>query len=142
VDHLIEHGHTQIGFAGDLSQRDIRERFEGYRDALADHGIDVRREWFYETTGNHEPGGADAADRFIAAGMPTTATIAATDRNAIGFARALRASDFVLPRDQALIGFDHTESGARLVPRLSTVDPHHDRVGELAVNLLLSQLRC
>ena len=141
VDHLIEHGHTQIGFAGDLSQRDIRERFEGYRDALADHGIDVRREWFYETTGNHEPGGADAGDRFIAAGMPTTATIAATDRNAIGFARALRASDFVLPRDQALIGFDHTESGARLVPRLSTVDPHHDRVGELAVNLLLAQLR-
>ena len=72
---------------------------------------------------------------------PTTAVVAATDRNAIGFQRALRAAGLVLPRDQAVIGFDHADSGARVTPRLSTVDAHYDRVGETAVSLLLSRMR-
>ncbi|WP_328991389.1 substrate-binding domain-containing protein [Kribbella sp. NBC_01245] len=139
VRHLLDHGHTRIGFVGNPSQRDIRERYEAYLSTLADHGIE--QDWFHETADNHEQAGADAAARFLAAGVPTTATIAATDRNAIGFLRALRIGGLVLPRDQAVIGFDHTDSGARLLPRLSTVDPHNDRVGRLAVDLLLARLR-
>jgi len=141
VGHLIEHGHTAIGFVGNITQRDLRERYAAYRATLSEHGIDPRPEWFFDTVDNHEQGGADAAARFLAAGAPTTATFAATDRNAIGFSRALRTSGLVLPRDQAVIGFDHTESGARLSPRLSTVDPHNDRLGELAVSLLLARMR-
>jgi PAS domain S-box-containing protein len=141
VEHLVGHGHTRVAFIGNLAQRDIRERFEAYRSTLAEHGIEPEPDWFFETVDNHEQGGADAAARLLAAGVPTTATVAATDRNAIGFLRALRATGLVLPRDQAVIGFDHTESGARLVPRLSTVDPHNDRVGELAVKLLLARFR-
>lgn len=141
VEHLLEHGHTRIGFVGCLAQLDVRERFDAYQTALEDHGIRAEPEWLFEATDSAEHGGAEAAARYLAAGAPTVATVAATDRNAIGFIRALRAGGLVLPRDHAVIGFDHTESGARLVPRLSTVDPHHDRVGELAVNLLLAQLR-
>lgn len=141
VEHLIEHGHSRIGFVGNLAQLDIRERYEAYRAALEDHGIRAEPEWLFEATDSAEQGGAEAAARYLAAGSPTAATVAGTDRNAIGFIRALRARGLVLPRDHAVIGFDHTESGARLVPRLSTVDPHHDRVGELAVSLLLAQLR-
>jgi PAS domain S-box-containing protein len=140
VEHLLEHGHTRIAFVGRPSQCDIRERYESYCDTLADHGVRPEPEWYFETPDDLEQGGAEAAARFLAAGVPTTAAMAATDRNAIGFVRALRASGLVLPRDQAVIGFDHTEGGARLVPRLATVDPHNDRVGELAVNLLLARL--
>lgn len=139
LQHLVEHGHTRIGFIGSPLQRDIRERYDAYRTALAEHGIKPGR--FYETVDNHEQGGSEAAARLLADGLPTTATIAATDRNAVGFIRALRAAGLVLPRDQAVIGFDRTETGARLVPRLSTVDPHNDRVGGLAVKLLLARLR-
>lgn len=141
VGHLLEHGHTRIGFVGDLSQRDIRERYEGYRDALLTHDIEPHKEWFFETAGNHEPGGEEAAARFVATGMPTTATVAATDRNALGFVQALRAHGLAVPRDLAVIGFDHTDSGARTIPRLTTVDPHHDRVGELAADLVLDLLQ-
>ncbi|MET7279293.1 substrate-binding domain-containing protein [Kribbella sp. NPDC005582] len=139
VRHLIDHGHTRIGFIGNPAQRDIRERYEAYRAALVEHGID--QEWFQETADNHEQAGADAAARLLATGLPTTATVAATDRNAIGFLRTLRTAGVVLPRDHAVIGFDHTDSGARLLPRLSTIDPHNDRVAGLAVDLLLARLR-
>ncbi|MHA3946419.1 substrate-binding domain-containing protein [Cellulomonas bogoriensis] len=141
VEHLMGHGHVRIGFVGDLSQQDIRERYEGYRAAMADNGIQPDPGWLLEVTGTHGQSGADAAARFVAGGMPTTATIAATDQNAIGFIRALRAADFALPRDHAVIGFDHTDGGARMIPRLSSVNPRHDQVGEIAVEEVLAMFR-
>ncbi len=141
VEHLLGHGHTAIGFVGCLTQRDMRERFAAYRSTLAEHGIEAPDAWIFEASDNHEQGGADAAARMLTLGTPTTAVVAATDRNAIGFQRALRAAGLVLPRDQAVIGFDHADSGARVTPRLSTVDAHYDRVGETAVSLLLSRMR-
>lgn len=140
VEHLLAHGHSRIGFAGDLTQRDIRERFEAYRDALAARGIEADHAWFFAANGNQEQGGLDAGARFLAAGRPTTATFAGTDANAIGFMRALRASDRALAHEHAVIGFDHTEIGARVLPRLSTVNPHHDDVGALAVDWLIAEL--
>ena len=140
VEHLLGHGHSRIGFAGDLTQRDIRERFEAYRDALAARGIEAEDAWFFAANGNQEQGGLDAGARFLAAGRPTTATLAGTDINAIGFMRALRASDRALAREHAVIGFDHTEIGARFLPRLSTVNPHHDDVGVLAVDRLIAEI--
>ena len=89
----------------------MRERFAAYRATLAEHGIEAPDAWIFEASDNHEQGGADAAARMLARGTPTTAVVAATDRNAIGFQRALRAAGLVLPRDQAVIGFDHADSG-------------------------------
>ena len=141
VEHLIWHGHTAIGFLGNLGQRDMRERFAAYRTTLAEHGIESDDSWWYEASDNQEQGGVDAAARMLQGGTPTTAVIAATDRNAVGFQRALRSHGLVLPRDQAVVAFDHADSGARVSPRLSTVDAHFGRVGEQAVGLLLARMR-
>ncbi len=141
VEHLLRHGHTRIGFAGDLAQGDVRERFEAYRATLRGHGIDPDESWFVHAPGNSVQGGAEAADALNEAGRPTTATLAATDLAALGLVRGLQAAGAALPRDHAVIGFDRTVGGGRQVPRLSTVDPHHDRVGELAVAHLLVRLR-
>lgn len=142
VEHLIAHGHREIGFLGNLRQADIVERHEAYLATLVAHGITPRPEWLYRTVDNQEASAATVAQALVGGpGLPTTATVAATDRNAIGFSRALRAQGLSLPGDQALVGFDHSEAGARLRPRLATVDPHHDQVGELAVSLLLARIR-
>ncbi|MBD8058835.1 substrate-binding domain-containing protein [Cellulomonas sp. JH27-2] len=140
VEHMLGHGHRAIGFVGSLGQLDMRERFAAYRSTLAEHGIEARDSWIYPASDNHEQGGMDAAARLLAAGTPTTAVVSATDRNAVGFQRALRSAGLVLPRDQAVFAFDHADSGARTTPRLSTVDAHYDRVGAQAVSLLLSRM--
>jgi DNA-binding LacI/PurR family transcriptional regulator/PAS domain-containing protein len=142
VEHLLAHGHREIGFLGSLRQADIVERHEAYLATLLAHGITPRPEWLYRTADNQEASAATVAQALVGGpGLPTTATIAATDRNAIGFSRALRAQGLDLPGDQAIIGFDHSEAGARVRPRLASVDPHHDQVGELAVCLLLARIR-
>lgn len=140
VEHLLSHGHTRIGFLGNPQQLDIRERYEAYRSTMATNGIDIQDSWILTTSDNQEASGAAAAAELVDRGMPTTATIAATDRNALGFMRTLRTRGLSVPTDHAVVGFDHIDNGARARPRLSSVDPHHDRVGELAAKLLLARL--
>lgn len=140
VDHLVSHGHTRIGFLGNPQQLDIRERYEAYRSTMAANGIEIQDSWILTTSDNQEASGSAAATELLDRGVPTTATIAATDRNALGFMRMLRTRGLSVPTDHAVIGFDHIDSGARARPRLSSVDPHHDRVGELAAKLLLARM--
>jgi DNA-binding LacI/PurR family transcriptional regulator/PAS domain-containing protein len=140
IEHLVAHGHTAISFVGNIAQFDVRERFEEYRTALAEHGMDFQESLVFFTADNQEESGYQAGREWLKRTVRSSATFAATDRNAIGFMRALHEADLVLPRDHAIIAFDHSEAGSRVRPRLSSVDPHHDRVGELAVGLVLSQL--
>lgn len=140
VEHLIWHGHTKIGFVGNPQQSDVQERFDAYRETLEKHNIKFNENWVIPASDNQEGSGLAAGKVWIDRSVQTTATFVATDRNAIGFMHALREHGLSLPGDHAIIAFDHSEIGSRIRPRLSTVDPHHDRVGELAVKLLLSQL--
>jgi PAS domain S-box-containing protein/diguanylate cyclase (GGDEF)-like protein len=141
VDHLVEHGHRRIGFVGSLTQPDLAERHEAYRQRLRDHEITPDPHWLFETADTLESGGGEAARRMLAADLPTTALFVATDRNAIGVIRVLTDAGLSLPRQQAIIGFDNTGAGARARPRLTSVEPHFDRVGELAVQLLIDRRR-
>jgi PAS domain S-box-containing protein len=141
VDHLVRHGHRRIGFVGHLAQRDMAERHHAYRQALLAHGIAPRPEWLLRATDTLEAGGRDAGRRLVNAGLPTTAVVAATDRNAMGLVEALRSYGVQVPEQQAVAGFDNTEAGARHTPPLTTVEARFDLVGELAARLLVTRLR-
>ncbi|WP_277212473.1 substrate-binding domain-containing protein [Isoptericola croceus] len=141
VDHLVEHGHRSIGFLGSTDQRDIAERYDAFRDALAAHGLDHAPEHVYRARDNQEAAAESVARRLAAQEMPTTATVAATDRNAIGFLRGLHQSGLEVPVAQAVVGFDNSDVGARTWPRLTSVDPMHDAVGERAAELVLARVR-
>ncbi|ACZ30183.1 putative PAS/PAC sensor protein [Xylanimonas cellulosilytica DSM 15894] len=144
IDHLVAHGHRRIGFLGNTDQTDTHERLVAYRDALLAHGIEPRTDWLYRTRDNQEASAEAAARRLVErdGGMlGTTATLAATDRNAVGFMRGLHAEGLPLPSAQAVIGIDHSDLGARIRPRLSSVDLLHDAVGERAAELVLAMMR-
>ena len=128
VRHLLNHGHQHIGFVGWLEQDDMRQRCEAYRAALLERGITPDPALLYATPDSLETGGQDAAARVIAAGMPCTAIMAATDLNAIGFMHAVQSAGYSVPRDIAIIGFDDIDTAEQTEPPLSTV---HLRVGAL-----------
>jgi len=141
VDHLIEHGHTRIGFVGNLEQSDMRERHAAYEAALRGHGLVPHPTWLFETVDNTESGGEAAAALLLADPVRPAAVIVATDRNAIGLMRALADAGLSLPDDLAVVGFDDIEVGSVIEPALSTVNQHFDQVGGLAARLLLGELR-
>ncbi len=139
VAHLIGHGHERIAFAGHLTHFDLRERHEGYREGLLAGGLVPRADLLFETGDNHESGGEAVADALIRDGMPATAVVLGTDRNAIGLIRRLEAAGYDLPRELAVVGFDDIADATYLRPSLSTV---HQPLGLLgaAVHTLAGEL--
>ncbi|MFC7762201.1 substrate-binding domain-containing protein [Catellatospora bangladeshensis] len=141
IDHLVAHGHRRIGFAGHLPTADVRERYDAYCQALAGHGIEPDPRLLFAATTNQVDGGEQAARRMLAAGMPATATVVATDENATGIMDVLTAAGLRLPQDQALVGFDDLRSSSYLVPRLTTVRQPMEMIGRTAAETLLAALR-
>jgi diguanylate cyclase (GGDEF)-like protein len=141
VEHLMGHGHTRIGFVGNLAQPDIRDRFDAYEQTLEKHGLKEDRPLLFSASENGEAGGAYAARTFLNAAHRPTALMVATDRNAIGLMRAVTSAGLVLPRDLAMIGFDNIGAGTFSTPSLSTVDQRFDEVGALAGRLVRAQMR-
>jgi diguanylate cyclase (GGDEF)-like protein len=136
VTHLIGHGHQRIAFGGHLTHFDLRERYEGYREGLLAGGIVPAPELLFETGDNHESGGEAVADALIRAGLPATAVVLGTDRNAIGLVHRLRAAGYDLPRELAVVGFDDIADATFLRPSLSTVLQPLGQVGAEAYRLI------
>ncbi|MFI5840333.1 diguanylate cyclase domain-containing protein [Catenuloplanes sp. NPDC051500] len=135
VTHLIGHGHTRIAFAGTLGVPDIRERHAGYREALAAHDLP---ELLFEAPDNHEHGGRRAAEDLLAAGLPSTALVCGTDRNALGALETLTEAGRRVPDDQALVGFDDNPVALYTEPTLASVAQPLGRIGAAAVEALLN----
>jgi signal transduction histidine kinase len=140
VSHLVAHGHRRIAFAGCLAQSDIRERLGAYREALALHGIDPSDDLLFPTTDNVESGGEIAGRLMLTAGLPSTAVMIATDRNALGVMKVLLTAGLVLPRDQAIVGFDDIAASSSIRPSLSTVHQSVEETARVATNLLVGML--
>jgi len=137
VAHLVDHGHRRIAFVGNLRQSDIRERYEAYRQTLSSRGLEPDDRLLFVAIDNVERGGAEAGQAMLEAGLPSTAVVAGTDYNAIGVMKALRRAGLVLPRDQAVVGFDDTEAGALTTPALSSVRQDFTAIGAKAAQLVL-----
>ena len=140
VEHLLGHGHTRVAFVGCLDQFDIRDRYQAYCSTLRAHGIDPDPGLMFGADNNFEHGAVSAAKALLAAGLPSTALLAATDLNAVAVMSALKEAGFVLPRDQAIVGFDDIPDCALLSPSLSTVSQDFDGIGTLAAELLLQEM--
>ncbi len=129
VAHLTDHGHERIAFAGHQLHFDVRERQAGFREGLLAHGIEPAPELLFDAPDNHESGGAAVAEALLAAGMPATAVVLGTDRNAIGLVRRLAAAGVGVPAGLAVIGFDDIADATFTRPGLSTVRQPLDEVG-------------
>lgn len=140
VEHLLWHGHRRVAFAGDTSQYDIQERYESYCGTLRDHGVEPDPALFFPTNNNQDQGGREVAQAMIAAGLPCTAVLAATDYNAVGIMGGLRAGGYAIPRDLAVVSFDDMPGAALTSPALSSISQSFDEVGATAVGLVARYL--
>jgi diguanylate cyclase (GGDEF)-like protein len=129
VAHLVAHGHVRIAFGGHFGHFDVRERREGYREGLRAHGLVPSDDLQLDAGDNHESGGEAVADALIRAGMPATAVVLGTDRNAIGLIQRIQVAGHDVPDELAVVGFDDIADGAYLQPSLSTILQPPDVLG-------------
>ncbi|WP_345538579.1 EAL domain-containing protein [Phytohabitans rumicis] len=141
VAHLVGHGHRRIAFAGYLGAKDVKQRYDAYREALVEHGLPVDPALLFPLDDNQMSSGEAAARAIVGAGMPATAVIAGTDANAIGLLETLAASGYRVPDDLAVVGFDDVRGASYTLPRLTTVNHPVDGIGRKAVATLVQRIR-
>ena len=138
VEHLIHLGHKRIAtITGRLNMPAGQDRLEGYRQALQAHHIRVEESLITEGDFS-EIGGVMGMQRLLPASPD--AVFAASDTMAIGALKALRQAGWQVPNDVALIGFDDIPAASVIEPALTTVRQPIERMGSMAVDLLLSML--
>ena len=140
VEHLIGHGHTRIGFVGNLAQQDVRERSAAYAQALATYDLPVDPTLVYGVSDKAEAGGVAAARALLASPHRPTALMVATDRHAIGLMRTLAEAGVSIPADLAIVAFDNFEARVFSTPSLSSVNQRFDEIGALAGRLVLAAI--
>jgi DNA-binding LacI/PurR family transcriptional regulator/anti-anti-sigma regulatory factor len=136
VRHLIAHGHRQIAFVGRQTNPDIRERFEGYRDALAEAGLPLDPQLVFEANDDLDANGWEIARRLVELGMPCTAIAAATDMVAIGLIEVFERAGYRCPDDLAITGFDDIALAQTHDPPLTTVRQRFEVLGVRAVEVM------
>jgi DNA-binding LacI/PurR family transcriptional regulator len=139
--HLINLGHTRIGYVDDSGDTEIcQARLQGYRSVLAEAGIAYRPELYTVVPSDtHVYGGFQAASNLLA--LPPnerpTAVLSFNDMFALGVMHAARAHGLHVPDDISVIGCDDVPMAAYANPPLTTISQPKYRIGKLAVSTLL-----
>jgi DNA-binding LacI/PurR family transcriptional regulator len=147
VMHLIQLGHTNIGFIGcSLVTGAGLRRFQGYLDAMRERGFEIRPEWVLGPDEPDGPGFATQADgyesmkRLVAQSRLPTAVLARNDFAAMGALCAARDANIRIPNDISICGFDNVSLSSYTTPPLTTVDQPKLEQGRQAARFLLDRM--
>ena len=139
--HLLDLGHRRIAFlAGPPATPWTQERFEGYRRALREAGLDVDDKLVFQA-GRTIDDGRKAALQMVSEASDATAVQAVNDLVAVGCAEALLSQGLSIPADISVAGFGDTIVAEHFrVPLTTTHQPKY-RLGLAAVDSMLQLLR-
>jgi len=134
VDHLVRLGHRRIGFLGgreDLSS--ARGREQGFREAMAAHGLTVDERLVVRGDYSLEGAEGPALD-LLSADDPPTAIFAANDLSALRVIEVARRLGIDIPGRVSLVGFDDIPESLRSVPSITTVAQPMIEIGRRAAS--------
>jgi LacI family transcriptional regulator len=139
TERLLAAGHRRIGFINlDPDIPAAVGRLEGYREALAQAGVELDPELIVSGHATAD-GGYEAAGELLDRTERPTALFCANDRMAMGAYDAIKERGLAIPQDIAVIGFDNQELiAAYLRPKLTTVALPFEEMGALGVQTLAS----
>jgi len=140
--HLLDLGHTEIGFIGDavadpFGFTSSRDREAGLIRALAEAGIVIPPEWIgHGAHGRYEA--RDLARRMLTAEHRPSAIFTASDTQALGVIAAARDLGLHVPDDLSVIGYDDIEAADYV--GLSTVRQQLLESGRRGAEVLLAEI--
>jgi len=141
VDYLCKLGHTRIGFMTGLEDSDVgKDRYAGYLSGLTSHGLKLNKKLLFKGNFSYESG-LEGAGYFLSLKNPPTAIICANDSMAIAALGKITQDGLTVPDDISIIGFDDIAVASQIHPPLTTISAPIDKIAELAVNMLISQIQ-
>jgi len=142
--HLYDLGHRTIAFMrGQPYSSDSDERWQSIVKVARKLGLSIRPELTIQLDKDLTSPelGYPVIEQLLAHHRSFTAVLSFNDIAAIGSIRALHDAQLRVPRDVSVVGFDDIKEAAFQTPRLTTIRQPLHHMGELAVQILLEQLR-
>jgi LacI family transcriptional regulator len=136
TEHLIACGCRSIAHIGGPKVGTALGRLDGYRKALAQHGI-ASPAAFVLSGGSEDAGGYRAMRRLLTLKQKPDGVFCFNDPVAAGAVKAILEMGLDIPQDIAVIGVGNVHYSDQLRVPLSTVDQNSSQVGQSAAQLLL-----
>ena len=135
--HLIEHGYKRIVcLTGESTLYTIRERINGYREAIESAGL----ECLLDTSVKDYKSTEDAIKSLLFGANPPDAIFALKNSTTIYAFEALQKLNVSVPDKVALLGFDDFELASTVRPSISVIEQPVEEMARIAAELLFKQL--
>ena len=141
--HLHELGHRNIAILkGHPESADSRHRWNAVQEVAPKVGFDIDPELVIQIDSRDSTPnlGYPYGKQLLAKNRPFTALFAYNDISAIGAIRAFQEAGRQVPRDISVVGFDDIPGAAFHSPSLTTIRQPLRRMGEIAVEILVSRI--
>lgn len=140
VQHLLERGHRAIGtLAGYQRLSSMRERLQGFRQALGEHRLELPEEWIVTSPLSIEAG-RDAARTILTLPQHPRALFCNNNLLTLGALRAISELGLLCPQEIAVVGFDDHPWASVCAPPLTVVSQPAREIGRRAAQMLCTQI--
>ncbi|ENQ1029635.1 LacI family DNA-binding transcriptional regulator [Vibrio parahaemolyticus] len=138
--YLVDCGHTEIGcITGPLIKHQAQMRYEGYKRAMNEAGLEFNANWIIESDFECE-GGYQAFKKMAERGTLPSSIFVSNDMMAMGVINAANELGIKVPDDLSIIGYDDIHIAKFMSPSLTTIHQPKYRLGQAAVETLVRRL--
>lgn len=141
TSHLIGQGCKRIVHIGGNVLRNVySDRYNGYRKALADNGIEFDQKYVFTSDLTVES--AKVISRKLLKMKPRPdAVFTSNDTTAVTVMVEIQEAGLDIPNDIAVVGFNNEPSSRIIRPNLTSIDYPAREVGEVAATALINKLK-
>lgn len=137
--YLLDLGHRRIGYVGSEMYSSNRARWEGYRAALLDGGLEVDAD-LVRIGALRDSWGMSATESLLRLPAPPTAIFVASNAVMPGVMRTIQRFEVKVPEEISLICFDDVEWFAFSKPSITAISVSCSTLAQSALELLLRRI--
>lgn len=145
--HLLEQGHRKIGIGMSKTPEWLwgapnvprTHRLQGFRRALEEFGVPVRKEWLFENA-PYEPGGTEMACRFLQLAERPTGMCIVNDYMAFAFMVDVMRAGVRVPRDVSIVSHDNQAITSRCPVPMTSASQPTKQIAQSVVAMLIERL--
>ncbi len=139
TEHLIAQGARRIAIVGDFGGPELRNRHDGYLQALKDHGLEAAPALYVNTSFDTTIVERDI-EALIARGTPFDGVFACSDLMAMTVINVLIRNGRRVPEDVVVAGYDDIDLSRYFRPSLTTVRQPIVAAGKAMIDALIEQI--
>lgn len=135
-DYLTQKGHSDLLYVGDITQYDLRKRYERFCELMKERGIACSSEQLICAPDTIFSGGLAAGAEYLQRNSRCTGVFCGAGHTAMGFIKKLEESGVHTPANIDVVAFDSIRLMNVLTPGLTYIDQNLDIIAQRCITTL------